>query len=123
MAKKRGRRRVNKSERIREYLDQENPAATPSEIVEAMRGKGVKVNKSLAANVKYSSAKRGSRGGRKKIAARRGTRAASAVRRTGRRGTAAALSAGDLFEAKKLVDQLGGIDEARRAIDALEQLR
>jgi hypothetical protein len=38
-------------------------------------------------------------------------------------GNSAALSIDDLVEAKKLVDQLGGIAEAKNALDALEKLR
>ena len=34
-----------------------------------------------------------------------------------------ALTAADLLEAKKLADQLGGIDQAQQALAALEQLR
>ena len=39
------------------------------------------------------------------------------------RPSVSALSAKDLFEAKKLVDKLGSIDGARKAIETLEQLR
>ena len=112
MAKKRRRRSgVNKSEAIREYLNQQ-PGATPKEIVAALAQQGIKVSEGLAGNVKYTSAKRGRVG--------RGRRG----RPPGRRGGAGgALSAQDLLEAKKLADQLGGIDQARRALEALQQLR
>jgi hypothetical protein len=57
-------------------------------------------------------------GAAKKTAARGGATKKMAPRRG-----AAALTAQDLFEAKKLVVELGGIAEARKALDALEKLK
>ena len=110
MAKKRGRRRVNKSQAIRDYL-QQDPGATPKQIVAGLAERGVKVSEGLAGNVKYTS------GG-----ARRGTGRRRGRPRT-RRVAVNTLSAQDLVEAKKLADQLGGIEQARKALEALEQLR
>ena len=112
MAKKRRRSGVNKSQAIREYL-QTQPGATPKEIVAALAQQGVKVSEGLAGNVKYTSANRGP--GRR----RRGRPPG----RGGRPAGGGALSAQDLLDAKKLADQLGGIDQARRALEALQQLR
>ena len=113
MAKKRGRRRTNKSQAIRDYL-QQDPGATPKQIVAALAERGIKVNESLAGNVKYTS---GARGG-----PRRG-RGRGPGRPSTRRVAINTLSAQDLVEAKKLADQLGGIEQARKALEALEQLR
>jgi hypothetical protein len=112
MAKKRGRRRVNKSQAIRDYL-QQDPGATPKQIVTALAERGVKVSEGLAGNVKYTSGPGGARRGRGRGRGRPRTR----------RVAVNTLSAQDLVEAKKLADQLGGIEQARRALEALEQLR
>ncbi len=105
---------ISKSQAIRNYLVT-NPKATPNEIVAAMGKKGIKVTPGLAANVKFTS---GPKRRRKKKAGKKGV---VKRRRPGRR-SAAALSADDLLAAKQLADQLGGIGEARRALDTLERL-
>ena len=110
MAKKRGRSGVNQSQAIRGYLA-EHPEATPKEIVAGLAQQGVKVSEGLAGNVKYTS-----RSGRGPGKARRG-------RPPGRRAGAGALTAQDLIEAKRLADQLGGLAQARKALEALEALR
>ena len=48
MAKKRGRRRTNKSQAIRDYL-QQDPGATPKQIVAALAERGIKVRHGSAA--------------------------------------------------------------------------
>lgn len=112
MAKK--KRRVNKSEAIRKYLAG-NPDATPSEIIPALREKGIKVTPGLVSNVKSTSGpnRRRRKNSRKKKIVK--------MRRPGRRA-ATELSAVDLVAVKELADQLGGINEARRALDMLETL-
>ncbi len=87
---------------------------TPSEIIAALGGKGIKVSPGLASNVKYTSGpkRRKKKTGKKRVVKRR---------RPGRR-SAADLSAKDLLAAKQLADQLGGIQEVRRALDTLERL-
>lgn len=112
MAKKRGRSGVNQSQAIRGYLA-EHPEATPKEIVAGLAQQGVKVSEGLAGNVKYTS-----RSGRGPGKARRGR-----GRPPGRRAGAGALTAQDLIEAKRLADQLGGLEQARKALEALEALR
>jgi hypothetical protein len=108
MAKK---RRRNKSQAIRDFLST-SPQSTPSEIVAALAEKGIRVTSSLASNVKYTSSNTRRRKGAKK----------SVRRRIVRRGAAGALSADDIMAAKELADQLGGIAEARRALETLEAL-
>ena len=102
-----------KSASIREYLAK-NPDANPKRIVEDLKAKGIDVSLGLANVVKYSSGKKAGR--RKKL-----------VRRVGRpAGTgngAGAVTLENLLETKKLVNQLGGADKVRRALDILEQLR
>jgi hypothetical protein len=124
MAKKKGAAAgINKSDAIREYLEQD-PGAGPKTIVTALKKRGIEVSHSLAGAVKY-------KGGAGKGAAKAGapTKAAArqvsaAPRRTALAGSAAVqLSAADLLEAKRLVDHLGGIGQAHKALETLEQLR
>lgn len=114
--------KINTSEKIREYLE-ENPRATPTQIVKALSERGIEVSHALASMVKYDGGKNKKKGAKKKRRVRRGRPAAIAVQRTGGPVSARDLSARDLFEAKKLVDRLGGADMVRQALEALDQLR
>ena len=108
MAKK---RRGNKSQAIRDFLAA-NPQATPNEIVAGLKQQGITVSPGLASNVKYTSGRR--------TAKRRGRPPGRG--RGVRRGSNGALTANDLLEAKKLADQLGGIEQARKALETLQEL-
>lgn len=116
MAKKKAR--GNKSQAIRDYLA-ENPQATASEIVPALKKQGFKVSPGLVSQVKSTS---GPKRGRRKGAKKKGTRKKGPAR-AGRPAAAGGLSLSDLQEAKRLADQLGGVQEARAALEALEELR
>ena len=108
MAKK--KRGVNKSQAIRDYLAKQ-PDAKLKTIIAAMKGRGITVSDSLANAVKYEKG----RSGKKKVTkapVSRGAKAASG-----------ALSVDDLLEAKSLVDCLGGIDRAQKALETLQKLR
>ena len=109
------RKGTNKSEAIRGYLAS-HPKSSPNEIVAALGEEGIKISAGLASNVKYtSSAKRRTKkkAGQKRLV----------TRRIPSRTAAAELSADDLIAAKQLVDRLGGLEAARRALDTLESLR
>jgi hypothetical protein len=109
MAKK---KTANKSQAIRDYLAT-NPKAAATEIVAALAKMGIKVSPGLASNVKFTSqSKRKKKAGEKTVVKRR---------RPGKR-SATELSLDDLLAAKQLANQLGGIGEARQALDTLEKL-
>jgi hypothetical protein len=117
MAKKRATKKKaasSKSRHIREYL-QHNPDAGPKQIVADLAARGIDVSQSLAVQVKARL--RHKRPGRKKRAA--GKRMAVPSRSQ----AALAISADELFEAKKFADRLGGIEQAREALETLERLR
>jgi len=113
--RKRGRKKLNRSKAIRDYKTI-HPAATPKEIVSALKARRISVTPGLVGVVIYgmkdkpNGAKRVTRGAKRVVRGRRPTRGASG------------LSAEDLVEAKKLVDEFGGIDEARCALDLLAQM-
>jgi hypothetical protein len=118
MAKKKGE--VNKSLEIREYLAA-NPKAKPKEVVDAMSQKGIDVSAQFVSTVKSTSKKKGT-------AKRRG-RPAGAKNKTTRTAAAPAhqksddtVSVDSLLKLKKVVEEIGSIDEAKSALSTLERL-
>jgi len=100
----------NKSSEIRNYKDA-NPTASPKEIAEALGKQGIGVSAQFVSTVLSNAKKKGGKIGK------RGPKPG--------RKAAAAAAIGDvqqLIKAKKLVDQLGGVEAARSAINALAQL-
>lgn len=97
----------NKSLEIRSYKDA-NPTASPKEIAEALGKQGVSVSAQFVSTVLSNAKKKGGKIGK------RGPK-------PGRK----AAGGGDLqslITAKKLVDQMGGVEAARAAINALAQI-
>lgn len=96
------RPKKNKSQLIRDYKEK-HPAAKPAEIVEGL--KAHKVNYGLVANVLHKAKHRtGKKHGRKASA------------------NGHAINLESLLAAKKLVEQLGGIEHAKSALSVLEKL-
>lgn len=100
----------NKSQMIREYKAA-NPAASPKEIAETLTKTGLSVSAQFVSTVLSNAKKNGGKVGRR-------------GRKPGPKPAAAGNSSDlkHLIQAKKLVDQLGGVDAARAAISALAQL-
>lgn len=96
--------RGEKSQAIRDYF-KANPKAKASEVVSALAEKGIKVSTPMV----YTLKARNTMGKRRKQA-----RAA---------GKDISLAISGLLAAKKLVDQVGGIEQAREALDALAKLQ
>jgi hypothetical protein len=101
---------MNKSDHVRRYVAQ-HPAARPKEIYEALTAEGLGVSKALVNRILY-----GPKSKRKK---RRGGRQAkvSAVA-----NGSSPLSLEHLIAAKKLATQLGSVESAKQAVDALAKL-
>ena len=98
-----------RSQAIRDYLAQ-SPGASSKEVVAGLQAKGIEVKETLVNSIKYG--KRSKALSRKRIVSR------------GRPGRATGtLTSDDLLEAKRLADQLGGIKQARQALETLERLR
>ena len=103
----------NKSLEIRNYKAA-NPDAAPKEIAEALTKTGLSVSAQFVSTVLSNAKKNGGKVGKR-------------GRKPGRPAAAAASTAPSnnleqLIKAKKLVDQLGGVAEARAAINALAQI-
>ena len=103
----------NKSLEIRNYKAA-NPTASPKEIAEALSKSGMSVSAQFVSTVLSNARKKGGKIGRR-------------GRKPGRKpGMAAATGGGasieNLLKAKKFADSLGGVDQARAAINAIAQL-
>ena len=103
---KRGRGGVNVSQLVRDYKSQ-HKRSKPKDIAAALNAQGTKISAQYVSTI-LSNARR------KK--GRKGRRAAVAASNGG------GLDVAQLVKAKKVVDQLGGIDEAKKMIDALARI-
>ncbi len=121
MAKKKSKG-VSKSQAIRDYLA-EHPDATASTIRPALAERGINVSLALVGQIKHRMNDSGGSGSKRKTAKKTVGRKKAARKATPRKAASgSALSAANLVEAKKLVDDLGGIDQARQALKYLEEL-
>lgn len=126
MAKKKSD--VNKSFEIREYYAA-NPKAKPLEVVAAMKEKGIDVNAQFVSTVKSNAKKKKTvrRSARAATASKKAAPAKKPGRKPGRKPAAASTEGGEvtfdsLIKAKQLIDEMGGVDNARSALSAYEQL-
>jgi hypothetical protein len=103
-------KRGAKSHAVREYLSA-NPQASPKEVVEGLKAKGVKVKVTLVNSIKY---KKPSKAGRRR---------APSHRMAARRSSGVDVTVEHLLDVKRLADSLGGAEHVRRALETLEQLR
>ena len=111
MARKK-KAKTNRSQAIRDYLGTKQ-GATPKEVVAALQEQGVTVSEGLVSNVKHNMQRRnGVHGGRgrKRVALKRGVLRGS-------------VTADQLLTAKRLADELGGISQARSALETLAKLQ
>ncbi len=106
MAKKKAD--VNKSQLIRDYIAA-NPKDGPKAITAALKKKRIKVSESLVGAIKYK--KKGKKKRRRKKAAAVAKPVASDK-----------VSLSTLVRAKKMADELGGIEKAKAALAALAKI-
>jgi hypothetical protein len=99
----------NKSEVIRKYKA-DNPKQGPKEISEALGKTGFKVSPAFISTVLSNARRKSGKPGRK-----RGRVAKASV-------TASKGGFGDLIHAKRLVDQIGSVEQAKAALDALAKI-
>ena len=96
----------NKSEAIRSYKNA-NPDAGPKAISAALADDGIEVTPAFVSTVLSND---------KRKTGRIGTRG------RGRRPASSDASLDNLIQAKKLAEQMGGIEQARAALNALERI-
>ncbi|MCO8125106.1 hypothetical protein NHH03_25445 [Stieleria sp. TO1_6] len=125
MAKKKGE--PNKSLAIREYLSA-NPGAKPKEIVAEMEKQGITVSAQFVSTVKTNSKKSSSPKRRGRPAGSKNKTATKAKATAGRSSWASPAKASDsvsidsLLRLKKVVEEIGSIEEAKSALNTLEKL-
>jgi hypothetical protein len=115
MAKRAAKSTSNKSASIREFMAA-NPEAGPTEIAKALNEReGWKISPAYVSTIKSKSSESPSGGRRKRRGRRRG--AAAAVAQSG-----GSVNEQALIQAKKMAQQVGGIDQAKAALDLLGRL-
>lgn len=112
MAKK-PTRKVNKSAEIRAYLEA-NPNVKLADAAAALSKRGIKVNAQYISVVKSAA--------KKKQASAKSASAKKSVRSRVAGKSAADVSMDSVLKAKKLAKEVGGIEEAKRALEALSIL-
>jgi len=103
-------KRGARSQAVRDYLA-EYPQASPKEIVEGLKARGIKVKVTLVNSIKY---KKPAKGGRRR---------APSMRVAARKAGGTQVTIDQLLEVKRLADSLGGVDHLRKAMEVLEQFR
>lgn len=93
------KKKVNKSQKIRDYL-KANPSAGPTAVSKGLASQGVKVTTALVSNVQHNMK--------------------NGHTRRGKRGKRVDLDT--LRTAKQMADELGGVEQARQALDLLAEL-
>jgi hypothetical protein len=111
---KRAKGGPNKSLEIRNYKAA-NPSASPKEIAEALSKGGMSVSAQFVSTVLSNARKKGGKVGKR--GPKPGRKAAMAGA-----SNSVATDIQNLIKAKKLIEQLGGVDQARAAINAMAQL-
>jgi len=107
-AKKAGRRRINKAQAIRDVLDEMGRDTAPKVVIANLGTKRIKVSAAQVSNIKADLARKA--GDYKPTRTRRGAKANGEI------------SVASLLAVKHLADKLGGVENARRALDTLAQL-
>ena len=106
MARKKRKSKINKSQAIRDFVT-DNPSAGPTtKLTETL---GVKITPNNVSTVKFQMKKDGAKPGKKS--------------RGGRATANGQVGFDEMMAAKDLVNKLGGVDQAQRALAALAQLQ
>jgi arginine repressor len=112
---------MSKADAIRDAVSRLGRKARPRDVIADLADKGVTVTSpQVSSLMKKLGIKRRRRRGGREAANGAATRGAG-VKRGPRTG--GSLSATDLLDAKKLADQLGGVEKLKKALDLLEQLQ
>jgi hypothetical protein len=103
----RSRSGVNKAQEIRNEFGTQGADARPKDVIAALAAKGIKVSSAQVSNIKAKL------GGKRKRKAGRKARASSN----------GAVSLAALLDAKRLAQKMGGVEQAKRALDVLVRLQ
>jgi len=100
------RTKINKSEKIRETFAAMGHDARPKDVIAELAKSKITVSPAAVSNIKATLG-----GGMRKRS------------RKGHRATADTISLDSLVTAKKFIDQIGGLEKAQGALDALAKLQ
>jgi hypothetical protein len=113
MAKKARKGGPSASQLIREYV-KDHPGEGPTAVANALNSQhGTKISAQFVSTVKSNAKKKGAGGGIKKKGKRRGRPA---------KATTGAISITRLLSARDFVREMGGVKEAKAAVDFLADL-
>lgn len=112
---------VNKSEEIRKAFKEMGRRTRPKDVIAALAARGVSVSSGQVSMVRASMKKKAAKARRMATAS---PEASPAVASSPARATSAnGLSADDLIAAKRLADQLGGLERMKAVLAVLDQLK
>ncbi len=126
----------NKSQAIRDYYTA-NPDAKPMEVASALKEQGIDVTPPFVSTVRSTSLKKkgltrkksankpGPKPATNKTVSKRGRKPGSTNKVTAAKATSNSngeVSFDSLLRVKQIVEEIGGVDDARAALSALERL-
>jgi hypothetical protein len=112
---------VNKSEEIRKAFKEMGRRTRPKDVIAALAEKGVTVSSSQVSMVRASMKKKSAKA--RRLAAASSEAPPAAASSPARAISANGLSADDLIVAKRLADQLGGLERMKAVLAVLDQLK
>jgi arginine repressor len=116
-----GTAEMSKADAIRDAVSRLGKMARPRDVIADLSEKGITVTSPQVSSLmkKLGIKRRRRRGGRAAAGASQPT--STGAKRGPRSG--GGLTASDLIDAKRLADQLGGVEKLKKALDVLEQLK
>jgi hypothetical protein len=113
---------MSKADAIRDAISRLGRKARPRDVISDLSEKGVTVTSpQVSSLMKKLGIKRRRRRGGRMVGGSAATHSNGGAKRGPRAG--GGLTASDLLDAKKLADQLGGVEKLKKALDVLEQLK
>ncbi len=113
---KRKKSTVNKAEEIRNYY-KSNPSAKPSQVQAALKAKGIDVSTQQISTTRLNAIKSGKlKLAGKAASSKAGRPAKSTV------SDSTSISIGSLTQAKQLIEEAGGVSNAKAVIDAVAKI-
>jgi len=114
----------NKSAAIRDYY-KSHPKAKPKEVLSALQASGIKTTTAFISTIRSNMKKglgTGKRGRPAGSVTRRPSKAVTRGRRPAASSPSSEVSIDSLLKVKRVVEEMGSVDEARAALNALEKL-
>ena len=108
--------KINKAQSIRDMANELGKKSRPRDIIAALAAKGITVTSpQVSMTLKAAGLRRGKR--RKKVVT------AVAAKKASRNGKSQTINVNDLIQVRELAIKLGGIDNLKETVAALEELQ